>query len=340
MGLLLRTRAADGRPGRHRLCVLASRSAPLSSWEAPITAFAAPLVGPAVGNADLLVAEATRLYNEKAYEQARDQFLKATRVAPTTLGTYLSLARSYSATKDLERAVLTYRVYVKNAPESPDREKAQHELELVEKQLSATGVAPQLSANYVSLKASYFEALDKGNLSGPGSAGELLASIVGAGYAAPDLGDMATKLAKAVEAAADQTWQAVLAHKKVEGADLRKAGAFYALALEVGAAPAKQAARASFLEGLALLQESKVQQAETAFEDAAKKDASDTEAKFYRAFAKFTAGDKAGAIRLLEAELPNDVRTSVLKTAVAVEGPAAAAELEKFLFAKRWKNAP
>lgn len=307
---------------------------------APGLAPAAPLVGPGVGNADLLVAEGTRLYNEKAYEQARDQFLKATRVAPATLATYLSLARSYSATKDLERAVITYRVYVKNAPETPDREKAQNELELCEKQLQATGVAPQLSANYVSLKASYFDALDKGNFAGPGSASELLASIVGAGYAAPDLGDMAAKLAKAVEAAADQTWQAALAHKKVEGAELRKAGSLYLLSLDVGAAAAKQAARAAFLEGLALLQESKAAEAEKSFEDASKKDPADSEAKFYRAFAKFTSGDRAGAIRALEAELPADVRTSVLKTAAALEGPQAAAELEKFLFAKRWKSVP
>ncbi|HEY3448023.1 MAG TPA: hypothetical protein VGK67_16825 [Myxococcales bacterium] len=305
-------------------------------------ALAAPIVGPGVGNADLLVAEGTRLYNEKAYEQARDQFLKATRVTPATLGTYLSLARTYSATRDLERAVVVYRVYVKNAQEGPDRDKAQNELELCEKQLQATGVAPQLSANYVSLKASYFDALDKGNLSGPGSAGELLASIVGAGYAAPDLGDMASKLAKAVEAAADQTWQAAVAHKKVEGADLRKAEALYLFALDVGAAPGKQAARAAFLEGLALLQETKASLAEAAFEEAAKKDPADAEAKFYRALAKYTAGDKAGAIKILEAELPHDVRTSVLKTAAALDGPgpAAAAELEKFLFAKRWKNAP
>ncbi len=321
---------------------LAPRAALLAALAlaTPGAALAAPLVGPAVGNADLLVAEGTRLYNERAYELARDQFLKATRVAPATLGTYLSLARSYSAAKDLERAAIVYRVYIKNAPETPDREKAQSELELVEKQLQASGVAPQLSANYVSLKASYFEALDKGNLTGPGSAGELLASIVGAGYAAPDLGDMASKLAKAVEAAADRTWQAALAHKKVEGAELRSAGSLYLLALDVGAPPTKQAARAAFLEGLALLQEDKAAQAEAAFDEAARKDPADGEARFYKALAKFTSGDKAGAIRTLEAELPGDVRTAVLKTAVALEGPAAAAELEKFLFARRWKNAP
>lgn len=308
----------------------------------PSTSRAEPVVGPAVGNADLLVAEGTRLYNEKAYEQARDRFLKATRVAPATLGTYLSLARSYSALKDLERAMVVYRVYVKNAPESPDREKAQSELELCEKQFQAAGAPPQLSASYVSLKASFFEALDKGLLSGPGSAGELLVSVVGAGYAAPDLGDMASKLARAAELAAEQTYQAVATHKKVEGADLRKASALYLLALDCGAAATKQASRAAYLEGMALLQDNKAFQAETAFEEAAKKDPADPEAKFYRALAKYASGDKAGALKLLKAELPNDPRTAVLEVAVAMEGPSAgaAAELEKFLFAKRYRNVP
>ena len=133
---------------------------------------------------------------------------------------------------------------------------------------------------------------------------------------------MAGKLARACELVAEQTYQAALAHRRAEVAELRKAGALYQLALDCGSAPSKQAARAAFLEGLALLLESKAFQAETAFEDASKKDPADLEARFYRGLAKFHSGDKPGALKLLEAELPADPRTSILKVAVAMEGAA------------------
>ena len=310
----------------------------------PLTGVRAePVVGAGVGNADLLVAEGTRLYNEKSYDEARDRFLKATRAAPATLSTYLSLARSYAALKDSERAAAAYRAFIKSSPESVERGKAQSELGLCEKQLKAVKLkagkqkAPE-SPSFSPLKASFFEALDKGALSGPGSASEKLTSLVAAGYAAPDLGDMAAKLAHAAEAAADQIFQRMQAHQKTDGAVLRKAGTLYLLALDFGAAPAKQGARAAFLEGMALLQDSKASQAEGAFEEASKKDPADTEARFYRGLARYASGDKAGALKLLQADLPTDKRTSVLEMAIALEGPSeqAAAELQKLLFARRY----
>ena len=313
---------------------------PLAALAVGAPAQADPLVGPAVGNADLLIAEGTRFYNEKAFEKSRDNFLKATRIAPATMSTYLALARSYFALKDLERSCSVYRVFVKNSPESPDREKAQGELDLCERQFADTGVAPALSKNYVSLKASFFEALDKGNLNGPASGDEILRSLVGAGYAAPDLGDMAQKLAKAAEAAAEATFQASRAHQKMAPADLRKASVLYQLALDCGSAPAKLAAHAAFLEGLALLIENKAQPAIAHFEDAAKRDPGDTEMRFYRALAKYAAGDKNGALKALEADLPNDPRTGILRVAMAMEVQAGAPELAKFLFARRYKSAP
>jgi len=312
----------------------------LAAVALPSLARADPLVGPSVGNADLLVAEGTRFYNEKAFDKSRDSFLKATRVAPATIPTYLALARTYFALKDLERACQVYRVFVKNSPGTPDRDKAQGELELCERQLADTGVAPQLSQNYVSLKASFFSALDKGVLGGPASADEVLHSLVGAGYAAPDLGDMALKLAHAAEAAAENTFQLARSRQRPLPAEMRKAGALYQLALDCGAPVAKQAARAAFLEGLSLLVENKAPQAVAQFEDASKRDPGDTEMRFYRALAKYTAGDKNGALKALEADLPNDPRTGILRVALAMEVQVGAPELEKFLFARRFKNAP
>lgn len=310
---------------------------------APLVAAAEPLLGPAVGNADLLAAEGTRLYNEKAFDQARDRFLKATRVTPATLPTYLLLARAYFALRDLERACHVYRVYVKTAPDSPDRAKAQDELDLCERQLTASGVTPQLSQSYVALKAAFFEALDKGNFEGPASALEVLRALVAAGYAAPDLGDLAAKLARATEEAAEATHRAVLERRtKVAPSELHRAKTLYEVALDCGAPRSKQAAHAAFVEGLALLLEAKPSDAEAQFQQAAELDPTDAEARFCRALATFTAGDKAGALRLLEAQLPTDPRTSILRVAVAMDGASegAAVELEKLLFARRYKSTP
>ncbi len=309
---------------------------------ASVPAAAEPLVGPAVGNADLLVADGARLFNEKKYEEAKASFLKASRVNPAQLPTYLSLARSYFALQDLERACLTYRVYVKNAPETPDREKAQGELELCDRQLAAAGVTPKLSQSFVSQKATFFDALDKGLYSGPASAGEFLQTLVASGYAAPDLGDMAGKLARAAELAAEKWHQKALSHQQVPAQDLRSGAALYQLALDCGATAGKQAARAAFLEGLALLLEGKANQAEQKFEEGAAKDATDTEIRFYRALSKFQAGDKAGALKALETDLPSDPRTAVLRVALAMDGApsGAAAELERFLYSRKFKSAP
>ena len=72
-------------------------------------AWAEPLVGPAVGNADTLVAEGNRLYNARQYSKASALLLKATRANPASLPAYLSLARSYMAQKQTRSACLAYR---------------------------------------------------------------------------------------------------------------------------------------------------------------------------------------------------------------------------------------
>jgi tetratricopeptide (TPR) repeat protein len=304
------------------------------------TVQAEPMVGPSVGNADLLVAEGNKLYNEKKFDKARDNFLKATRVAPQTLPTYLSLARAYLALSQVELACPSYKAFIKNATDTQDRQKAQGELELCERQLKARlpGGSP-LTQKAVTLKAALFDALDKGAVLG---AGEQLKALVDAQYAAPDLGDMAAKVSGAAFSRAEALRTASVAHQKVLAEDLRKAAALYNLSLDAGALPAQQLARAAFMEGMALLVEGKAFQAEVQFADAAKRDVSDAEAKFYRGFAVFKTGDKQGAVQALEKELPNDPRTGILKVAMAFDrSPVAVAlEFEKFLFARRFKTTP
>src|SRR2546430_10169707 len=76
----------------------AMRSSALAALLFSTTALAAPLVGPAVGNADALIAEGSKLYNQKQYPAAADQFLKATRANPAALPAIL---RSEEHTSEL-----------------------------------------------------------------------------------------------------------------------------------------------------------------------------------------------------------------------------------------------
>ncbi len=304
------------------------------------SASAEPLVGRAVGNPDLLIAEGSRLYNEKKYPQARDNFLRAARAAPQTLGTYLSLARAYFAAKDIELACQAYRTYLKSAVDAPDRSKAESESDLCERQLKAKlPGGSQLGQKYVALKAEFYDALDKGNLLGDNSARTKLEALLQAAYVGPDLGDMAGKLGAAAEKQADGVYVAATSRQKVTPADLRLGADLYQLALDTGSAPTHHLARVSFLQGLAYLLEGKTKEAETAFADVVKKDPSNTEARFFRGLAVYRGGDKAGALRQLEADLPKDPRTGILKVSASFErgGDAAAAELEKFLFEKRFR---
>src|SRR5687768_3073899 len=108
----------------------------------PVAAVAEPLVGPSVGNAEALVAEGTSLYNQKDFPAAADAFLKATRANPRHLPAYLSLARSLLAARKLAQACYAYRAFVRGG-DSPDRQKAESELELCERQLEADPAARQ-----------------------------------------------------------------------------------------------------------------------------------------------------------------------------------------------------
>ncbi|MFN7131676.1 MAG: tetratricopeptide repeat protein [Myxococcales bacterium] len=308
---------------------------------ASASAAAEPLVGAGVGNADLLAAEGSRLYNEKKYEQARDNFLRAARAAPQTLPTYLSLARSYFAAKDLELACQAYRVYLKSAIDAPDRAKAQSESELCDKQLRAklpTGSA--LGQQYVAIKAELYDALDKGNLLGPGSARAKLVALLDAGYVAPDLADIAAKIAQAAEKRAEAVYTAASGRQKVAPAELRDGAELYQLALDTGAQPTFHTARIAFMQGLAFLLEGKTKEAEASFAEVVKRDPSNTEARFFRGLAVYRGGDKAGALRQLESELPKDPRTGILKVAASFDRSedAAATELQRFLFDRRFKQ--
>ncbi len=315
---------------------------------AAFPAAADPLVGPPVGNADLLIAEGSRLYNEKDFARAQESFLKATRVNPAAVPVYLSLARAYLALKKVDYACQTYRVFIKNASEGPEREKAQAELDLCERQQAnrpADAPPPPmvpLAQTFVAGKAAFYDALDKGVLTGPASAFEQLKKLVEDAYAAPDLGEMAAKLAKAAEQSAEATHKAALRREQKTTEELRRAAGLYQLALDCGALAGTQPARAAFLEGLALLKDGQPKQAEERFAEAAAKDPADSEARFHRALARYSTGDKAGAVSALEADLPGDARTAILKVAVSFDrGPdAAASELEKLLFSRRFKPAP
>jgi len=190
----------------------------------------------------------------------------------------------------------------------------------------------------VTLKAAFFGALDRKQLTGPDSASVQLQSLLAAEYAAPDLGEMAAKLAGAAEAEAEGVYQAALRREKQTPEVLQGAAALYQLALDHGAPPALQASRGAFLKGAALLADDKPAEAEPLFAEAARLDSSNTEARFRRGLAKYLAGDREGALTVLEAELPGDPRTAVLRLAQALETnpKTAAQEIERYLFDRRF----
>lgn len=303
---------------------------------------AEPLVGPSVGNADLLASEGSRLYNEKQYAQAAEAFLKATRANPANVQACLQLARSYHADKQLRRACYAYRVYLKSVPETPERKKAQDESGLCERQLrSAKKQPPDPTRQLVELKAAFFAALEARRLHGPGSAAESLGSLVREGLLGPELGELAAKLHSAASSAADELHRRALAGEQLSSEALRTGKPLYTLAAEVGPTPERHLARGAFLEGMAALQSGDFPGAETLFAMAAAADGSVREYELHRALAIFKKGDRPGALKAMEAHLPDDPRTAVLRAALALgDSPeAGAAELERLLFSRRFSQA-
>lgn len=301
---------------------------------------AAIMVGPGVGNVDLLYAQGSKAYNAKGYDKAREAFLKAARANPAHLPTYLALARAYLQSGKRALACYTYRVYVKSSPESGERQKAQSELDLCDKQLAAKPEADDPAAKFAPLKGALHQALDRGQLFGPASAEEVLGALVAADYAAPDLGDLAAK----VRTLAEQQAQAAFAAAGKIGArpdELRAGAGAYRLAGEVGADESQTAARAHYLDGCAATIEAKYDAAVEAFRRSLQL-GGPQDARFRYGVALWKKGDKNGAVRLLKAELKDDPRTALLVLALALSGgidagPAAEA-LDGFLFEQRFKK--
>ncbi len=298
-----------------------------------------PLIGPSVGNADTLVSEGSKLFNQKKYAKAADAFFKATRANPSNVATYVQLARAATLAKQLTRACYAYRVYLKTVPDSPERKKAAAESDQCERQVKgAKGQAPDLTQKYVETRAAFFASLEQGELLKAGGAAESLRALVNDGYLGPDLADMGAKLGAAVVAQADAIHKRALAAEKQSAEVLRSARPMYAIAADVGASPADVKARMAFLDGLAELSEKDYRRAEQLFSEAMKADVGNKEYAFYEALTLFQAGERAKALKLLEAELKDDPRTAVLRTAQAVGNSpeAGAAELERLLFSVRY----
>lgn len=296
------------------------------------------LVGPGVGNADTFVSEGSKLFNKKQYAKAAEQFLKATRANPAAIGTYAQLARAHMLAKQLPRACYAYRVYLKAMPDGPDRKKAAAESDQCERQLKAQKNAEDPTRGFVDQRAAFFAALDATQLLGPGSASEVLHALAKDGFLGPELGDMAQKLGAAAVTEAEGIHRRALAGEKLEPAALRGARPLYQVASEVGTAPADAKARMAVLDGLAELHEKNWKKADGHFAEASRGDPSNKEYAFFRAVAQVNAGERAQALKLLEAELKDDPRTAVLRAALALgDSPAAgAAELEKLLFTTRF----
>jgi predicted Zn-dependent protease len=302
------------------------------------SAFAAPLVGTGVGNADTLLSEGSKLFNEKKYAKAAANFLAATRANPVNLNTYVQLARASSLENKLTRACYAYRVFLKASPDTPERKKASAESDQCERKLKVSkGQPPDLTQRYVEMRAAFFAALDKSELTGKDGALGQLEALVKEGFLGPDLGDMAQKLGAAAGAAADAIHTRALSNEKLSVEQLKAARPLYQMAADVGA-PVESKGRMAYLDGLAALASKDFKKAEGLFEEASKSDAANGDYVYSRAVALYQVQDKQGALRVLEAQLKDDPRTGVLRTAIAHEKSAqdGAQELERLLFSARF----
>jgi tetratricopeptide (TPR) repeat protein len=312
---------------------------------APAAVFAAPasptaLVGSGVGSPDLFISQGNKAYNEGQYSVAKDDFLKAARANPAGVPVYLSLARAYLQTKEVAMACYSYKVYLKNAGQAPDREKAQSELEQCEKQKASLKPAPiDPSPEFVTQKAAFQEAAEASNLTGTGSAADVLRKMLRDGYAAPDLSDMATKLRLAAEKKAADDYARAVHGEVIDPTALRANADLFQLALDVGSTDPSIAPRENMLQGLAWLQERKFTEAEKSFAQAAGA-GNDKDAKFFGAVAVYRSGDRKRALQMMETDLPDDPRPGIFRadSHIGTDSKEGTQELEKVLFQQRFKN--
>jgi tetratricopeptide (TPR) repeat protein len=297
------------------------------------------LIGPGVGNADTFISEGTKLFNRKQYPRAAELFLRATRASPGALTTYVQLARALMLARDPVRACYAYRVYLKAVPDSPDRKKAAAEADQCEKLVAgATKTQNEQLQKYVEDRAAFFAALDRGDLMGSTGAATSFRSLVREGFLGAELGDMGQKLGGAAQAEADVIHKRALAGEKLTPEQLREARPLYQLAQDVGVTAAEARGRMAYLDGVAELSEANFKRAETLFTEAARSDSGNKEYVFSRAVALFLQGERAQALKVLEAGLKDDPRTEVLRAtqAIARSPDAGALELERLLFSARF----
>jgi tetratricopeptide (TPR) repeat protein len=300
---------------------------------------AEPLVGSTVGNADTIVSEASRLYNKKQFAKSAELYLKATRVNPSTLNTYLQLGRASVLAGQLQRGCYAYRVYLKASPDSPDRKKAAAEAEQCELKLkNAPKQPPDPSPVFVERRATFFAQLDKGAVLGPQSASEELRLLVKEGFLGPELFDMAQKLGQVAVAEAEGVHKRALANERVTSDSLRSARPLFQVATDCGVSAPNASAVTAFLDGLAEFSEKSYKKAAQLFADAAKADPSNKEYAFYRGLTLYQSGDRLAALKALETDLKDDPRTAVLRTSVALGNSpeVGAAEVERLLFSTRF----
>jgi hypothetical protein len=191
----------------------------------------------------------------------------------------------------------------------------------------------------VDQKAAFQEAAEAGKLLGPGSASDVLKKMLQDGYASPDLADLASKLRTAAERQANEGYSQALQHQVTDPIQLRSTSQLFQLAQDVGSVDDRFTPRQHMLEGLAYLQEKKFAEAEKEFKEAVGA-GNDRDARFYGAVAIYRSGDRKRAVKQLEAELPDDPRTALLKADMAISSDAAtgAQELSKLLYSTHFSK--
>src|SRR5262249_2302628 len=160
---------------------------------------------------------------------------------------YMQLARSWLAARKLPQACYAYRAYLRGEPDATDRQKAEDELQLCERQLEADDAARKakdFGAAFAEPKSRCFSALAKGDLSG---ASDALAQLVSGGYLGLDLADMASNLGGAASTAADQAYRSALRGELRDAAAVKAGLRALEIASDFGAPPSSREAKAAVL---------------------------------------------------------------------------------------------
>ena len=266
---------------------------------------------------DPAVAVARKAYNDRAYNKAARAFLALSQTYPTSTGLYRALGRARFWAKDAAGAAHAYSLYLKLAPQAPDAEKIEAELELAKKQAGQA----RIGVSKVALRAlnTAEVRIKAGKFSGTDGALGAIETALNQGFIGPELtkirARLVTILSEQSEAALARWWAP---EQQVTAKTLRDLVAAWAQvsASKVLGDQAPSATPRAGLTGLSLLVEGKPIEAIDALAAVAP---GDSRLRYAQALAMVRASRLDDALRVLDALVlqTDDPRITIVQGLVA-----------------------